>query len=240
VPRSSRGAHARAHLAVPRCRFDAKREVWANGSRRINSVPIASFWTLAPAFYLQSRRGTSRSARMGSLCVNRAHGCRPAVHRLRRLKVNLMTATTVLGLAQVLEPFLGCCDAEDLAKEWAARKPRAIKRVDNILAATGLTMDAVMAQTLSLKLDDIERIDRMIGLAKARRRMERVVNCHLTATSDHGAVYAMIYWQTLPSCRPRGTASPRARHRSHRRAAASSARQPESVRWWCGLSRSEG
>jgi hypothetical protein len=28
-----------------------------------------------------------------------------------------------------------------------------------------------MAQTLSLKLDDIERIDRMIGLAEARRNV---------------------------------------------------------------------
>jgi hypothetical protein len=89
--------------------------------------------------------------------------------RLRRLKANLMTASAVQGLAKVLEAFLGPCDAEDLAKDWAARKPRAIKRVDNILAAAGLTMDAVMAQTLSLKLDDIERIDRMIGLAEARR-----------------------------------------------------------------------
>jgi hypothetical protein len=89
--------------------------------------------------------------------------------RLRRLKVSLMKATAVLGLAQVLEPFLGSCDAEDLAKDWAARKQKAIKRVDSFLTARGLTMDAVTAQTLSLKLDDIERIDRMIAVAGGRR-----------------------------------------------------------------------
>ena len=32
-------------------------------------------------------------------------------------------------------------------------------------------MDAVMAQTLSLKLDDLERIERMIAVAEARRNI---------------------------------------------------------------------
>jgi hypothetical protein len=91
------------------------------------------------------------------------------VWRMRRLKANLMTVSAVQGLAKVLEPFLGPCDAEDVAKDWAALRPKALKRVDNILASTGLTMDSVMAQTLSLKLDVIERIDRMIATGEARR-----------------------------------------------------------------------
>ena len=36
--------------------------------------------------------------------------------RLRRLKVSLMTVCAVQGLSEVLKPFLGPCDAEDLAK----------------------------------------------------------------------------------------------------------------------------
>ena len=91
--------------------------------------------------------------------------------RLRRLKVNLMTATAHKGLKEAITPLVGWSEADDLAKAWAARKPSALKRVDKILASAGMTMDAVMAQTLSLKLDDIERIERMIAMAEARRHV---------------------------------------------------------------------
>ena len=91
--------------------------------------------------------------------------------RLRRLKVNLMTATAHKGLKEALTPLVGWSEADDLAKAWAARKPSALKQVDKILASAGMTMDAVMAQTLSLKLDDIERIERMIAMAEARRNI---------------------------------------------------------------------
>src|SRR5262249_34064220 len=43
------------------------------------------------------------------------------------------------------------------------------KRVDELLASAGLTMDAVMAQTLCTYLDEVERIARMIASAEARR-----------------------------------------------------------------------
>ena len=65
--------------------------------------------------------------------------------------------------------MIGWTDAPNLAEAWAARQRSAIKRVDKLLASAGLTMDAVMAQALSLKLDDIERIDRMIATAEGRR-----------------------------------------------------------------------
>jgi len=83
--------------------------------------------------------------------------------RLRRLKANPMTATAYRGLEQILKPLVGFLEEEGLAKAWAARDQNAIKRVDKLLASAGLTMDAVMAQTLSISLDDIERIDRMIA-----------------------------------------------------------------------------
>ena len=56
-----------------------------------------------------------------------------------------------------------------LARAWAARDKAAIKRVDELLASAGLTMDAVMAQTLCTYLDEFERIERMIARAQARR-----------------------------------------------------------------------
>jgi len=91
--------------------------------------------------------------------------------RLRRLKANLMTAVAHEGVKRILTPLLGGSRAYDLAEAWARRERGAIKQVDELLASAGLTMDAVMAQTLSLKLDDIDRIDRMIATAEARRNL---------------------------------------------------------------------
>ena len=92
------------------------------------------------------------------------------VLRLRRLKASLMTATAYEGLHKILEPFLELYDERDqLVRGWAARHKTAIKQVDRLLASAGLTMDAVMAQTLLTNLDHIERMERLIATAEARR-----------------------------------------------------------------------
>jgi hypothetical protein len=102
--------------------------------------------------------------------------------RLRRHKANLMTAVAHEGLTKILRPLIGWTDAHNLAEAWAARERSAIKQVDKLLASAGLTMDAVMAQALSLKLDHIERIDRMIATAEGRRNaILREVDRHRTA-----------------------------------------------------------
>src|SRR5215472_1186031 len=96
--------------------------------------------------------------------------CDWQVFRLRRLQASLMTATAYEGLQKVLEPIVQPYrDQADLARAWAARDKAAIKRVDELLASAGLTMDAVMAQTLCTYLDEFERIERMIASAEARR-----------------------------------------------------------------------
>ena len=101
--------------------------------------------------------------------------------RLRRLKANLMTAVAHKGLREILEPLIGWTDARNLAEAWAARERSAIKQADELLASAGLTMDAVMAQSLSLKLNDIERIDRMIAAAEMRRNaILREIDRHRT------------------------------------------------------------
>jgi hypothetical protein len=92
-------------------------------------------------------------------------------HRWRRLKANLIMATTYKGVEAVVEPMVGDYAATSLARSWARRDAGAIKKVDKLLASAGLTMDAVMAQTLSLKIDHIERIDRIIMGAEARRNV---------------------------------------------------------------------
>jgi hypothetical protein len=90
------------------------------------------------------------------------------VLRLRRLKVNLMTATAYNGLGTVLQPLLDE-GLSELVANWARRIPRAVKRVDGLLASVGLTKDAIMAHTLTENLDHLERIDRMIAMAEGRR-----------------------------------------------------------------------
>ena len=91
------------------------------------------------------------------------------MRRWRRLKSNLLTAFTHRGLQEVLDPLTDDYRADELAKGWVRNEPEVRREVKRILASADLSMDAVMAQTLSLKIDDIERIDRMIMTAGARR-----------------------------------------------------------------------
>jgi hypothetical protein len=113
------------------------------------------------------------------------------VFRLRRLKMNLMTASAYKALVTVLEEIgdideethdsdeetggpdemMGDLDNIALAKDWARRNPEAIKEVNRILSSAHLTMDAVMAQTLFNNIDHAERIERMSALAEARRNL---------------------------------------------------------------------
>jgi hypothetical protein len=92
-----------------------------------------------------------------------------AVFRLRRLTANLMKANEYKGLSETLAPVVGRSQAETLAEGWAARKPEVVEEVNKTLTSAGLTPDSILAQTFSLKLNDIERIEHMIALAEARR-----------------------------------------------------------------------
>jgi hypothetical protein len=89
--------------------------------------------------------------------------------RLRRLKACVMTAGARAALASSLSPLVGREQADGLARSWAARKPGASAAVEEHLAAAGIGLDGVAAQGLCVKLDVIERIDRMIMAAEARR-----------------------------------------------------------------------
>jgi hypothetical protein len=91
------------------------------------------------------------------------------VFRLRRLKANLMTANAYKGLTETLAPLLGRLQAETLAEGWAARKPDVVEEVNKTLTSAGLSTDSILAQTFSVKLDDIEPIEHMAALADARR-----------------------------------------------------------------------
>ena len=89
--------------------------------------------------------------------------------RLRRLKSQLLHAAAHQGLAAVLTPLLDWERADQLSGKWAAGDEKAVGKVEQLLDRAGLTLDAVMAQTLAARIDDVERIDRMVIIAEARR-----------------------------------------------------------------------
>ena len=104
---------------------------------------------------------------------------RPAVSRtspeiarsvVRRGKAKLMTVSADRGLREVLQTIgVQYTDTRDLAQGWAARQLHAVGEVDRLLNAAGLDIHHVMANTLEWRLDQVERIDRMIAGAEARR-----------------------------------------------------------------------
>ena len=90
------------------------------------------------------------------------------IRRLRRLKASLLQDAAHEGLERVLKPLVAWSEADRLTDTWARRSSRAIAKVDKVLDAAGLNLDAVTAETLALRLDDIERIERLIASQEAR------------------------------------------------------------------------
>jgi hypothetical protein len=102
--------------------------------------------------------------------------------RLRHLKVALLNAAAYRGLEKLLVPLIGPNDAGTLAKNWNLCDQAAVEKVNELLASANLSMEAVMAETLSLRLLEVERIDRMIADALAGRAATfREIERHRTA-----------------------------------------------------------
>jgi hypothetical protein len=101
--------------------------------------------------------------------------------RLRRLKACMMTVGARKALAQGLAPLVGWAQADGLARGWAARKPGAIGSVEEHLVTAGIGLEGIAAQGLCLELGNVERIDRMIMAAEARRNAAlREIDRHRT------------------------------------------------------------
>jgi hypothetical protein len=59
--------------------------------------------------------------------------------------------------------------AKELVQQYVRREPDAVTLIDELLTAAGTSMDSFMAEALTEKLDYIERIDRLTGIAEDRR-----------------------------------------------------------------------
>jgi hypothetical protein len=102
--------------------------------------------------------------------------------RWRRHQTGLIKGAVAKTLEKTLKPlapkvttgaWITRLEAPDpaakLANEWAAGDPAGIKRVEDLLASAGLTMDDVMARAATYELDKIERFNRLIASAEWRR-----------------------------------------------------------------------
>lgn len=83
------------------------------------------------------------------------------IRLLRTLEISLLKAATYQGLERVLRPLVDE-DSYELATNWARRDPEALERVDAVLAKAGLTMDAVLAETFAVKIDQVVTIKGLI------------------------------------------------------------------------------
>ncbi len=97
--------------------------------------------------------------------------------RLRRLKANLLMNAGKQALANLLlnTKETGQVNGNrvmtipELVNAYAAGDPAAVVEVDRVLLERGQDADSLMAQALAKRLDDVERLDRMIAGADARR-----------------------------------------------------------------------
>ena len=106
--------------------------------------------------------------------------------RLRRMRASVVTVATRDALEEILAPIVdrdgsGDADpfdldlvfkktpAQKLAASWYRREGKAVEEVEQILREADLSMDVVAAVALRRSLDDVERIERMIVSAEARR-----------------------------------------------------------------------
>jgi hypothetical protein len=98
-----------------------------------------------------------------------------AVLRWRRLKANLFRVGKADGAYALLRPSSHSLVMEfgdstrDLSDRYAHGDVAAVKEVNGRLDKAGLTIESIMAQTLVNNLDSVERIDRMLASAEARR-----------------------------------------------------------------------
>ena len=90
--------------------------------------------------------------------------------RLRRMNAALLATTVVEELSAIIQRFYSRLEnADALLCQWTRAEPAAIKRISILLTQVGLNIDAVMAKALAKRVDEFERIGRMIGAMEARR-----------------------------------------------------------------------
>ena len=96
--------------------------------------------------------------------------------RLRRAKAGLLRASASKGVRRIHSTiytneiaFVLDDTSDHFAHEWASGKASTRKEFAEMLKKAELTMDDVMAEALAEVIDAVERFDRMLASAEARR-----------------------------------------------------------------------
>ena len=107
------------------------------------------------------------------------------IMRLKRLKVSFLRSCALEGVEAVLDGLVAYGEAGTLAREWHRGSATAIATVDALLAAAGLTFEAATALTFAGRLDEVERIERMIDRAESRKNTAlRELDRHRAALAE--------------------------------------------------------
>jgi hypothetical protein len=89
--------------------------------------------------------------------------------RLRRLKAKLIDGVKGRALWRILEDLgVNAAVRSDLVVKWTNRDLAARKEVARLLKKAGFDAETIAARTLALRIDDVERIDRMIMQGETR------------------------------------------------------------------------
>ena len=114
------------------------------------------------------------------------------IQRLKDFKRQLLHAEREDSLKKLLEKFLGFSgyDRERFEK-WKDGDKEAIKAVNDFLRGKGLDPSAIDSFSFKMHLDNMERFDRLIMQAEARRL------AHLREVDRHRAAMAIILRNTI-------------------------------------------
>ena len=92
------------------------------------------------------------------------------IQRLRRLKTSYLASSKPVGLKELLDPRISdYFERKELIHACTLGDEGAEEELDNILSASKLTREAIVAESFVAKIDDFEKFERMIALAEARR-----------------------------------------------------------------------
>jgi hypothetical protein len=153
--------------------------------------PLATLALLGPPPLIKGENAGSYDALLGRICGT----LRPSdsleeiwirdvvdlvweTFRLRRIKASLLTDATRSEIADALKQEYP--DACEMAQEWIAGDAAAAQSIEAALVGAGVSVDTLMARALtSWMLEKIERINRMLVSAEARRSAAlRELDCH--------------------------------------------------------------
>lgn len=89
--------------------------------------------------------------------------------RLERLKIEYLQSSAHIGLEKVIEHHVDSLQRRNFVGLWVRKDPEAISIVNDLLTESGLTDEAITAHTYIQKLEEFERIEKLIENMTTRR-----------------------------------------------------------------------